>query len=132
MKEASRTRGKSGTVLLQLLEQRADNVIYRAGFAPSRRAARQLVTHGHFTLNGRRIDVPSTRLSVDDVLAVRSSSAKSDYFKRLDENSPAPETTVSWLKVDRSKVEVSVKALPNREEAEPDIQEQLIVEYYSR
>lgn len=132
MKEASRTRGKSGTVLLQLLEQRADNVIYRAGFAPSRRAARQLVTHGHFTLNGRRIDVPSTRLSVDDVLAVRSSSAKSDYFKRLDETSPAPETTVSWLKVDRSKVEVSVKALPNREEAEPDIQEQLIVEYYSR
>lgn len=132
MTEASATKGQSGQVLLQLLEQRADNVVYRAGFAPSRRAARQLVTHGHFTLNGRRIDIPSLRLSVGDVLTVREHSKNTEYFKNLDDVSPAGETTVSWIKADRKKISVEVKALPNREEAEPDINEQLIVEYYSR
>lgn len=131
MAEASRTKGKSGQVLLQLLEQRADNVVYRAGFAPSRRAARQLVTHGHFLLNGRRFDIPSLRLKSGDELIVRDHSKQTDYFKRLDDVSPAGET-VSWLKVDRKKVQVTVVALPNREESEPDINEQLIVEYYSR
>ena len=131
MAEASRTKGKSGQVLLQLLEQRADNVVYRAGFAPSRRAARQLVTHGHFLLNGRRFDIPSLRLKSGDELIVRDHSKQTDYFKRLDDVSPAGET-VSWLKVDRKKVQVTVIALPNREESEPDINEQLIVEYYSR
>lgn len=131
MKEASRSRGQSGKVLLQLLEQRADNVIYRAGFAPSRRAARQLVTHGHFTINGRRFDVPSLRVKPGDELEVREQSKKSEYFKRLDEVSPGGDN-VSWLKVDRKKVKVTVSALPPREEAEIDINEQLIVEYYSR
>jgi len=131
MAEASRTKGKSGLVLLQLLEQRADNVVYRAGFAPSRRAARQLVTHGHFMLNGRRFDIPSLRLAPGDELIIRDHSKGTDYFKRLDDVSPSGDT-VSWLKVDRKKVKVTVVALPNREEAEPDINEQLIVEYYSR
>jgi small subunit ribosomal protein S4 len=131
MAEASRTKGKSGLVLLQLLEQRADNVVYRAGFAPSRRAARQLVTHGHFLLNGRRFDIPSLRLKSGDELVVRDHSKQTDYFKRLDDVSPAGET-VSWLKVDRKKVQATVVALPNRDESEPDINEQLIVEYYSR
>jgi small subunit ribosomal protein S4 len=131
MTEASRTKGQSGKVLLQLLEQRADNVVYRAGFAPSRRAARQLVTHGHFLLNGRRFDIPSLRLSPGDELQLRDHSKNTDYFKRLDDVSPAGET-VSWLKVDRKKVNAVVSALPNRDEAEPDINEQLIVEYYSR
>lgn len=131
MEEASRTRGQSGKLLLQLLEQRADNVVYRAGFAPSRRAARQLVTHGHFTLNGKRFDIPSLRIKPGDELTVRAKSSKTDYFKRLDDVSPAGET-VSWLKVDRKKVQVTVVALPNRDETEPDINEQLIVEYYSR
>lgn len=132
MKEASRTRGQSGLTLLRLLEQRADNVVYRAGFAPSRRAARQLVTHGHFMLNGRRFDIPSLRLSPGDELTVREQSKKTDYFKRLDEVSPAGDATVSWIKANRSKVSVGVVALPLREESEPDINEQLIVEYYSR
>lgn len=132
MKEASRTAGQSGQTLLRLLEQRADNVVYRAGFAPSRRAARQLVTHGHFTINGRRFDVPSMRIKPGDELSVRDQSKNIDYFKRLDEVSPSPEQTVSWMKVDRSKIQVKVTALPVREEAEPDINEQLIVEYYSR
>lgn len=132
MKTASAGKGQSGQVLLRLLEQRADNVVYRAGFAPSRRAARQLVTHGHFMLNGRRFDIPSQQLSPGDELSLREHSKQTDYFKRLDEVSPNPEMTVSWLKVDRKKVEVKVSALPLREEAEPDINEQLIVEYYSR
>lgn len=132
MSEATRTKGQSGQILLQFLEQRADNVVYRAGFAPSRRAARQLVTHGHFLLNGKRIDIPSIRLTIGDELVLRPHSKSSDYFKRLDEVSPAGETTVSWIKVNRSKVTVSMIALPVREEAEPDINEQLIVEYYSR
>jgi small subunit ribosomal protein S4 len=132
MKEASSSRGQSGLVLLKLLEQRADNVVYRAGFAPSRRAARQLVTHGHFMLNGRRFDVPSLRLLPGDELVAREQSKKTDYFKRIDETSPAPESTVSWVKADRKKLNISVKAEPVREESEPDINEQLIVEYYSR
>ena len=132
MSEASRTKGQSGQVLLQKLEQRADNVVYRSGFAPSRRAARQLVTHGHFMLNGKRFDIPSIELKPGDELVVRPKSAQSDYFKRLDDVSPAGETTVSWVAADRKKFTIKVKALPQREEAEPDINEQLIVEYYSR
>lgn len=133
MEEASRTKGQSGQALLQYLEQRADNVVYRAGFAVSRRASRQLVSHGHFMLNGRRVDVPSIRLRPGDVLEVREASKKSEYFKRLDDVSPANENdSVSWLKVDRKKVKVEVTGLPPREEVEPDINEQLIVEYYSR
>ncbi len=129
---ASRSKGQSGQVLLQLLEQRADNSVYRAGFAPSRRAARQLVTHGHFLLNGRRFDIPSLQLKPGDELVVRDHSKNSDYFKRLDEVSPASDGLVSWLKVDRKKLTISVSGKPSREEAEPDINEQLIVEYYSR
>ena len=132
MKEASRTAGQSGQVLLRLLEQRADNVVYRAGLAPSRRAARQLVTHGHFMLNGRRFDIPSLRLQPGDELVVRDHSKNTDYFKRIDDVSPSGEQTVSWIKVDRKKLQIKVTALPVREEAEPDINEQLIVEYYSR
>jgi len=132
MKEASRTKGQSGEVLLRRLEQRADNVVYRSGLAPSRRASRQLVTHGHFMLNGRRVDIPSIEVNVGDELTVRPKSTKTDYFKRIDEVSPAAESVVSWLTVDRSKLTIKVKALPPREEAEPDINEQLIVEYYSR
>jgi small subunit ribosomal protein S4 len=132
MSEANRSQGQSGTVLLRLLEQRADNAVYRAGFAPSRRAARQLVTHGHFTLNGRRIDIPSIRLKAGDVLKVREHSAGTEYFKKLDDISPAPSSTPGWLKVDRKKVAVEITGLPTRDDAEPEINEQLIVEYYSR
>jgi small subunit ribosomal protein S4 len=132
MKEANRSRGQSGAVLLQLLERRADNVVYRAGFAPSRRAARQLVTHGHFMLNGVRVDIPSIRLKEGDVLTVRDHSKQSEYFKKLDDVSPAPSTVPGWLKVNRKKVEVALAGLPTRDDAEPDINEQLIVEYYSR
>jgi small subunit ribosomal protein S4 len=133
MDEASSSKGQSGEVLLRFLEQRADNVVYRSGFAVSRRAARQLVSHGHFQLNGRRIDIPSIRVKEGDVLTVRDRSKNTEYFKKLDEVSPGgQENEISWLKANRKKLEITVTGLPKREEAEPDINEQLIVEYYSR
>jgi len=132
MKEANKSRGQSGVVLLQLLERRADNAIYRAGFATSRRAARQLVTHGHFVLNGTRVDIPSIRLKEGDTLELRDHSKTNEYFKKLDDVSPAPSTVPSWLSVNRKKVSVDVGGLPTRDDAEVDIKEQLIVEYYSR
>ncbi|MEK7153653.1 MAG: 30S ribosomal protein S4, partial [Patescibacteria group bacterium] len=132
MKEASRKQGQSGEILLQFLEQRADNAVYRAGFAPSRRAARQLVTHGHFMLNGRRFDIPSVRLRPGDELTVRDHSKQTEYFKKIDDVSPAPSTTPGWLKVDRKKTTFTITGVPARSEAEPDLNEQLIVEYYSR
>jgi len=132
MKEASQTRGQSGATLLQFLERRLDNVIYRAGYATSRRSARQLVTHGHFMLNGRRVNVPSIRVKVGDVAMLRDVSKKNDYFTRIEDTSPAPAATPAWLKVNRKKFEVAITGIPTREDAEPDIKEQLIVEYYSR
>lgn len=132
MKEADRRQGQSGEVLLQLLEQRLDNAVYRAGFAPSRRAARQLVTHGHFLLNGVRVDIPSIRVKAGDQLTVRPRSQQTEYFKKLDDISPVPSAIPAWLKVDRKKVSLQVSSLPARSDAEPDINEQLIVEYYSR
>jgi len=132
MNEASRTKGQSGATLLEFLERRLDNVIYRAGFAPSRRAARQLATHGHFMLNGVRTDIPSLRLKAGDKLTLRDASKKTEYFKQIDELSPAPAATPNWLKVSRKQFMVEVTGNPSRDDAEPDIKEQLIVEYYSR
>lgn len=132
MQEASRTPGQSGATLLQYLECRLDNVIYRAGFAPSRRAARQLATHGHFRLNDSRVDVPSIRLKPGDKIVLRDSAKNNDYFKQIDELSPAPAAVPGWLKVNRKQFQIEVTGTPSRDDAEPDIKEQLIVEYYSR
>ncbi len=133
MKEASRTKGQSGEVLLQLLERRLDNAVYRAGFATSRRAARQLVGHGHFMLNDRRVDVPSIRLKAGDEIVVRPKSVSNEYFKQLaDVKAEANPASVSWLKSDVKKMTITITGEPQRTEAEPDIKEQLIVEYYSR
>lgn len=133
MKEAARRDGLSGENLLQLLERRLDNAVYRAGFATSRRAARQLVGHGHFLLNGRRVDIPSIRVKAGDVITVRPKSTKSGYFTQIDDVVNASvQQTLSWLKSDVKKLKIEVTSDPKREEAEPDINEQLIVEYYSR
>ena len=128
MREAQRAEGMTGENLLNFLERRADNVVYRAGFASTRRAARQLVSHGHFTLNGKRIDIPSIRLSAGDVLEVRPKSKKNTYFANL--NGEAQ--TLSWMKSDLKNMKVEITGTPKREEAEVGINEQLIVEYYSR
>ncbi len=133
MKEAQKTDGLSGQNLLEFLERRADNVVFRAGFALTRRQARQLVSHGHFLLNGRRIDIPSIRLKAGDVLEVRAKSAKSEYFKNLENIVAASGAQpLSWLKADAKKMKIEITGKPKREEAEAGINEQLIVEYYSR
>lgn len=133
MADANRAEGQSGEVLLQLLERRLDNVIYRAGFATSRRGARQLVTHGHFMLNGRRVDIPSIRVKVGDEIIVRPKSSKSGYFANIENVlKDSVQGPLSWLKADTKKLAVTITGLPKRDEAEPEITEQLIVEYYSR
>lgn len=133
MSEATRRPGLSGENLLQLLELRLDNAVYRAGLATSRRAARQLVSHGHFELNGRRVDIPSIRLKAGDVLTVRQKSTKSGYFTNIDDVvNNSLQAPLSWLKSDVKKLKIEITGLPKREEAEADINEQLIVEYYSR
>ena len=133
MSEAQRAEGLTGERLLEFLERRADNVVYRAGFALTRRQARQLVSHGHFLLNGRRIDIPSIRLNPGDVLEVRPKSGKTEYFKNLPNVIGAANVTpLSWLKVDAGKMKIEITGLPKREEVDAGINEQLIVEYYSR
>lgn len=133
MKEAARANGLAGENLLQYLERRADNAIYRAGFATTRRQARQLVTHGHFLLNGRRIDIPSIRLKPGDVIEVRPKSQKSEYFKDLENIiASSQQPLLSWIKSDGKKMQIEITGIPKREEAEAGINEQLIVEYYSR
>ena len=123
MNEATRKPGLSGENLLRFLELRLDNAVYRAGFATSRRQARQLVSHGHFELNGRRVDIPSIRVKAGDVITVRPKSTKSGNTTQ------AP---LSWLKGDIKKLKIEITSEPKREEAEAGINEQLIVEYYSR
>ena len=132
MKEASKKQGQSGELLLINLERRLDNAVYRAGFAPSRQSARQLVTHGHFMLNGIRVDIPSIRTKVGDEIVLRPKSVTNEYFKKMDDISPAPSIIPDWLKANRKKFEIKISGLPTREDVEPDINEQLIVEYYSR
>ncbi len=133
MNEAGRKDGLTGENLLQLLEQRLDNTVYRAGFATSRRAARQLVGHGHFELNGVRVDIPSIRVKPGDEINVRPKSVKSGYFTQIDDvANNSVQGPLSWIKSDVKKLKISVTGLPKREEAEPEINEQLIVEYYSR
>ncbi|MCL1876953.1 30S ribosomal protein S4 [Candidatus Saccharibacteria bacterium] len=131
MKDAEHMQGLSGENLLQLLERRLDNVVYRAGFATSRRQARQLVGHGHFTLNGRRVDIPSISVKAGDIVAVRPKSLTSEYFAEAKKNMNGTQTA-GWLKLNVSKMTVEVTGLPARTDAESDINEQLIVEYYSR
>ena len=124
-------RGLTGLNLLQILESRLDNVIYRLGFAPSRAQARLLVTHGHFTVNGRRTDVPSMLLKDGDVIAIREGSQSLTYFKELNtfaETRTAPE----WLNRDIKNLTGVVQRLPERVEIDGSLNEQLIVEYYSR
>ena len=128
---ASSRPGVTGATLLQLLESRLDNVVYRLGFASSRAAARQIVRHGHFTLNGRKCDIPSALVAEGDVVGVKSNSRNNEYFKvvtaRLDSVA-----VPNWLATDREKLEGKVIALPTRQEIDADLNEQLIVEYYSR
>jgi small subunit ribosomal protein S4 len=128
---ANQRRGLTGLNLLQILESRLDNVVYRLGFASSRSQARLLVTHGHFTVNGRRTDVPSMLLRDGDVVAVRDGSRSLEYFKGLGDLADA-RSAPSWLNRDTKQLSGAVQHLPERAEIDGSLNEQLIVEYYSR
>jgi small subunit ribosomal protein S4 len=130
-KSALGRRGLTGLNLLQILESRLDNVVYRLGYASSRAQARTLVTHGHFNVNGRRTDVPSYVVEQGDVISVREGSRRSTYFRNLleaGEERPAP----SWLERDFSGLSGRLINLPLRHEIDAKLNEQLIVEFYSR
>jgi len=133
IKEALRQKENTGQALISLLERRIDNVIYRAGFAPSRKTARQLISHKHFLINGQRTNISSMLVKPGDQITIRPLSTRNNYFSRLDEimenSSPF---SLSWLKSNRKDFSVQVTANPPREESEQDINEQLIVEFYSR
>lgn len=129
--EANRKQGKTGDNLLRILESRLDNVVYRAGLAPSRDMARQLVRHGHFTVNGHKVDIPSYRVAENDIVEVRESSRGLTPF--LVAAAVAGEhTPPAWLEVIPSRLRVLVHALPARAVIDTPVQEQLIVELYSK
>jgi small subunit ribosomal protein S4 len=129
--KALKARGVTGLMLLQILESRLDNVVFRLGFASSRAQARLLVTHGHFMVNGRRTDIPSMTLNAGDVITIREGSRDATYFKDLTalaetRNFPA------WLNRETNSLTGTVVRLPERPEIDGNLNEQLIVEYYSR
>ena len=128
---AAKMSGITGENFLQLLERRLDNVIFRMGFATSRNQARQLILHGHFQVNGKKINIPSYLVAVDDQISVKEASRKSKKFKEILEfNSEL--TSPKWLSVDMDRAEGKVLSLPDREDVDLAVEEHLVVEYYSR
>ena len=126
---ATKREGKTGDELLTILESRLDNVVYRAGWASSRAEARQLVVHGHFNVDGRRVDIPSYLVKPGQVIAIRDKSRQSDKFKAiLEQNHLVPK----WLDVNSETLEAKILALPTREEIDLEVDETLIVELYSK
>jgi len=124
-------RGLTGLNLLQILESRLDNVVFRLGYGSSRAEARLLVTHGHFSVNGRRTDVPSMLVSEGDVISVREGSRKRTYFKHLPSITEG-KNIPTWLSRDLNNLSGTMLRLPERAEIDGNLNEQLIVEYYSR
>jgi small subunit ribosomal protein S4 len=129
--KALKARGITGLMLLQILESRLDNVVFRLGYASSRAQARLLVTHGHFTVNGRRTDIPSATVSAGDVVAVREGSRSTTYFKDVVQVAEA-RNVPAWLSRDLNSFSGNILRLPERPEIDGNLNEQLIVEYYSR
>ena len=129
--DAERRSGVTGEYLLRLLETRVDNVVFRMGFATSRAQARQLVSHGHFTINGRGTTVPSHQVGEGDRIEVREASRKSNYFKNAREAMRGAQRP-DWLSVDPDKLSGSVTAMPRRDQMPAELNEQLVIEYYSR
>ena len=127
---AERQKGITGENLLILLERRLDNVVYRMGFGASRPQARQIVRHGHILVNGKKVDIPSYLVDVNDVITVREKSAEADHFKALREGTGR--VIPKWLTVDNANLKATVAAMPAREDVDLSLQEQLIVELYSR
>lgn len=126
---ASRKTGVTGTIMLQTLESRLDNVLYRAGFAITRRQARQIVNHAHVLVNGKKVDIPSYLLKAGDVVTVRENSK--EFIKNVIESIDLA-LSYAWLTVDNSALSVTFDRIPQREELDPEFKEQLVIEYYSK
>ncbi len=129
--EASRQKGQTGTALLTLLERRLDNVVYRLGLADSRAQARQLVRHGHIAVNGRKVNIPSYMVKVGDTVQVRERQRQNGFFKYREEVL-AEKTPPDWLQLNVESMSGIVLRFPEREHIDIPINEQLVVEYYSR
>jgi len=129
--KAERTKGNTGETLLQLLERRLDNVVYKLNFAPSRKAARQLISHGHIYVNGRKVDVSDYTIGIGDKITVKPSEKSLKRVKEQLESNPNY-TTQGWLELVRQKPEATVVALPSREDVQLPVEEQLVVEICSR
>jgi len=123
--------GLTGENLLKILESRLDNVVYRCGFANSRAEARQLVVHGHFDVNGKRVDIPSYLTAVDEVISVRQNSKESPKFKAIMENNAA-RPVPQWIDINKENSSGKILSLPTREDIDLEVEETLIVEFYSR
>lgn len=127
--EADRMKGNTGSLLVSLLERRLDNVVYRIGFVPSRNQARQLVNHGHFLVNGKKVDIPSFMVKEGDIVSVKN--PKSVCFQNLAENLKNAPTT-SWIGTDDKKMEGRVNAIPSGNDVDLDVNVQLVIEYYAK
>ena len=127
--EAARRKGVTGTILLQILESRLDNILFRAGFGITRKQSRQIVNHGHVLVNGKKVDIPSYLVKAGDVITVKAKS--NDYLKAvmsMIDLACAP----AWVTVDKDALKVTFDRVPEREELDPEIKEQLVIEYYSK
>ena len=127
--EAARRKGVTGPILLQLLESRLDNILFRAGFGITRKQTRQIVNHGHVLVNGRKVDIPSYLVKAGDVITVRAKS--SDYLKNvigMIDLACAP----AWMTIDKDALKVTFDRIPEREELDPEIKEHLVIEFYSK
>ena len=128
-KEAARRKGVTGTILLQLLESRLDNILYRAGLGITRKQARQIVNHGHVLVNDRKVDIPSYSVKAGDVITIKSRSTQ--FLKNVTEMidlACAP----AWMTIDKDALKITFDRIPEREELDPEIKEQLVIEYYSK
>ena len=130
--KASKTQGKTGENLLILVERRLDNVVYRLGLAMTRREARQLVNHGHFTVNGKRVNIPSYLVSAGDVIEVAEKSRSSVKFKRLTGEDAVVVMVPQWLEREKNSLKGTVTRMPLREDIDLPVEEHLIVELYSK
>lgn len=129
--QAERMKGNTGQILLQLLERRLDNVVYKLNFASSRKAARLLITHGHVYVNGRKVNVSSYCVGVGDKIMLKSSEKSVKKVKQQLDSNPNY-TTQSWLQLDREKPEATIVAMPSRDDVQIPVEEQLVVEFCSR
>jgi len=126
---ATKKTGVTGEVLLQILESRLDNVIYRMGFAKTRQQARQMVSHGHITVNGKKVDIPSYLVKAGDVITIK---ARSNDFIKTVMSAIDLSGVPSWITLDKDALKITFERIPQREELDPDFKEQLVIEYYSK